>query len=167
MKLYSYFPLIIILTKYIIRCNKTECFEYSCEECKSSEYGKCTRCISEFKLVDGTCPCSDSSCALCKTGFAGYHLCYQCKDGFYNYENDCYCNIDNCIQCSENGCLKCKTNYYYNNIKNECEKTEENIICNDTNCKTCYSEEYGACEECKEGYKFEKGSCYELSIPYI
>ena len=166
MKLYSFFSLIIILTKYIIKCNKTECFEYSCEECESPEYGKCTKCFSEFKLVDGTCPCSDSSCALCKTGFAGYHLCFQCKDGYYNYENDCYCNIDNCIQCSENGCLKCKTNYYFNNITNKCEKNKENIICNDKNCKTCYSEEYGACKECKEGYKFEKGSCYELPIPY-
>ena len=165
MKLYFYFTFIIIISKYIIKCNKTKCFEYSCKECDTPEYGKCTKCFPKFTLVDGTCPCYDSSCALCETGFEGYNLCYQCKNGYYNYNNDCYCNIDNCEQCSENGCLKCKTNYYFNNITNKCEKNEEKIKCNDTNCEICYSEEYGTCEECKDGYDIKRGSCYELQKP--
>ena len=28
------------------------CFEYSCEECTNSNYGSCTKCKKDFKLID-------------------------------------------------------------------------------------------------------------------
>lgn len=160
----NYFIIILFLIQNYIY-NIKQCFEYSCEECESEEYGTCIRCRENFNLINGSCPCSDSSCALCETGFAGYYLCIQCKNGYYNYNNDCFCNIDNCIQCSENDCLKCQTNYYYNKNTNKCEQLEEKIKCYDSNCDICFSEEEGACEECNEGYKLKKGSCELLPKP--
>ena len=58
------------------------CFEYSCEECSSEEYGKCTKCKSTFKLIDGTCPCSDPGCSICTSGFTGLGLYIQCKNWY-------------------------------------------------------------------------------------
>ena len=159
------FFIFIFIKKNYVRSAHIECFEYSCEECESEEYGKCKKCRKGFKLIDGKCPCQDSSCALCSTGFTGYYLCYQCKDGYYNIENSCYCDIKNCEQCSENSCLKCKTNYHYNYTTKECEKNEISINCYDPNCKTCFSEEMGACQECIEGYDNDKGKCYQLKLP--
>ena len=161
MYIFAYIVIIIIFMNNYI-CNNKQCFEYSCEECETEEYGKCTKCRKSFKLIDGTCPCSDSGCALCETGFVGNYLCVQCKNGYYNYNYNCYCNIVNCEQCSENICLKCKTNYYFNKNTKKCEKKQENIKCFDNNCKICFSEEEGACEECNEGYNYKKGSCYLL-----
>ena len=60
--------LLIILNKGIL-CNNNTCFEYSCEECNSPEYGNCTKCRYGWTLIDGTCPCFNSSCAVCTTGF--------------------------------------------------------------------------------------------------
>ena len=51
------FLLIFIFTTRLI-LNKT-CFEFSCEECESEEFGKCTKCKENFELVDGNCPCKD------------------------------------------------------------------------------------------------------------
>ena len=168
--MYNIFDILFIFHFYFqkknyVKSSHIKCFEYSFEECETEEYGKCTKCRNGFKLIDGKCPCEDPSCALCMTGFAGYHLCYQCKDGFYNSEKDCYCDIKDCEQCSENSCLKCKTNYYYNYTTKSCEKNEISINCFDPYCKTCLSEEKGACEECKEGYEKHKGQCYKLNSP--
>ena len=165
MLLYFLFSILIFLKRNYVRSSHIECFEYSCEECETEEYGKCTKCRNGFKLIDGKCPCADPSCALCNTGFAGYNLCYQCKDGYYNIYNDCFCDIKNCEICSENSCLKCETNYYYNYTTKSCEKNEISINCYEPNCKTCFSEEEGACEECIEGYDNNKGQCYPLLSP--
>ena len=60
--------LFYIFGNKLILINGNSCFEYSCEECQSEEYGKCTKCKYSFTLVDGTCPCENPSCALCRTG---------------------------------------------------------------------------------------------------
>ena len=100
------------------------CFEYSCEECSSEEYGKCTKCSKTFKLVDGTCPCSDPGCAICTSGFSGLGLCIQCKNGYIYNNGNCDCPIDFCERCSKDGCLKCYSGYFYNSITKKCEKNE-------------------------------------------
>ena len=158
---------IIILFVLKINCSHQECFEYSCDECDSPEYGNCSKCRETFRLINGTCPCSNSSCALCSTGLAGLNICHLCKNGYYNYEQNCYCEINNCELCSENGCLICKTGYFYNSTSNACEKQneEEKINCYDENCDACFSEEKGACDYCKEGYGFKKGECIKLEKP--
>ena len=162
-KLIFFNILLISLTKGII-CNINSCFEYSCEECNSSEYGKCTKCRNGWELIDGTCPCFNSSCALCITGLGGLNICQVCKKGFVWDDFYCNCNISNCEQCGEDKCLVCKVGYYYNNATNKCEKPkEENMIsCLDPNCDICFSEYEGACVKCKEGYNEIKGSCNPL-----
>jgi len=164
MNKYLYFCFLIFFSNKIIICSNTTCFEYSCGECESPEYGKCTKCREGFRLIDGTCPCSDTSCALCYSGLAGLHLCALCKKGYYNFNQDCYCDIEDCEICSEKGCIKCKTGYFYNKNTNSCEeqKEEDKISCFDQNCDACYSEEKGGCDYCKEGYDFVKGECEKL-----
>ena len=161
-----YFFLLIIFSKKTIKCGKSPCFEYSCDECETQEYGKCTKCREGFKLIDGKCPCSDHSCALCTSGLAGLNICFLCKNGYYRHNNDCYCLINNCEQCWEDTCLKCVNGYFFNTTTNECEKLEdeEKITCFDENCDSCFSGEKGACEYCKDGYTERKGECHELPI---
>ena len=74
--------LLIILNKRILCNNNIACFEYSCEECNSPEYGNCTKCRYGWTLIDGTCPCFSPSCAVCTTGFFGSDLCQLCKKGY-------------------------------------------------------------------------------------
>ena len=148
----NFFNIIIFYFSLLgINSIKQNCFEYSCEECNSTEYGTCTKCRDDFTLIDGTCPCSDSSCALCTTGLAGLNICEQCKEGYINENNNCKCAINNCDQCSIDGCKKCQTGYYYNETLKECIKDENIIKCFDPCCDTCISEEDGACEICKSG----------------
>ena len=164
MKLFFYFCLLIIISEKTINSGASPCFEYSCDECLSEEYGTCTKCRSGWTLVDGTCPCYDSTCALCANGLAGLHICYLCKYGYYRFWNDCYCQIDNCEQCSANSCIKCTTGYSFNSITHKCEKLEgENKIdCFDKNCDSCFSKEQGACLFCKDGFSERKGECFPL-----
>ena len=166
MKIFFYFCLLIIISKKNIISGKSPCFEYSCDECESEEYGKCTKCREGWKLVDGVCPCSDSSCALCETGLAGLHICILCKKGYYRWNFDCYCEIDNCEQCGENTCLKCSTGYYYNSENNKCEELIDvnKTMCFDENCDICFSEENGSCLKCKDGYFERKGECNKLLV---
>ena len=140
MKVLLSFIIILFFSLLKINCSHQECFEYSCDECESPEYGKCTKCRSDFTLIDGTCPCYDSSCALCTTGLAGLNICEQCKEGYLLSNNDCNCNINNCEQCAIDGCKKCKTGYYYNETSKECikQKDEEKINCFDPNCDGCF-----------------------------
>ena len=95
-KLILFFSLLIYLNKTIFCDN---CFEYSCEICNSTKYGDCTKCRYGYKLVDGTCPCANSSCAFCKTGFGGLKICQICKKGYTLEYNECNCDIPNCEQC--------------------------------------------------------------------
>ena len=157
--------IILILSFITINCSQQECYEYSCDECDSPEYGTCTKCRSDFKLIDGTCPCSFSSCALCTTGLAGLNICEQCKEGYTLSDRNCVCSIGNCEQCGENGCKKCISGYYYNETSNQCLKdnTENKIECYDPQCDGCFSEERGACEYCKDGYYLKKGECLSSS----
>ena len=147
--------LILIFLNNYIKANTNNCFEFSCEECETEEYGKCTKCRDSFVLVNGMCPCQDSKCALCNTGYISENSCVLCKNGFYNTNNDCYCNIENCQQCAENGCLKCNFGYYYDYLNHKCEK----INCVDSNCELCYSIKENECYKCKAGYKLENGNC--------
>ena len=163
-----FFCCFFLLIKNIISGNST-CFEYSCDECNTPEYGKCTKCREGFKLINGTCPCSDTNCALCSTGLVGLHICSLCKNGYYSYKKDCYCDIKDCELCSSKTCLICKTGYYYNSSSNSCEKQndEDKLPCYDPNCEACFSEEKGGCEYCKKGYSFRKGECTALSKPDV
>ena len=155
---------LLFIIKKRIRCGNSTCFEYSCDECETQEYGKCTKCRKGFRLIDGTCPCSDINCALCSTGLSGINLCFLCKKGSHILTNDCYCQIDDCEICSDNGCILCKAGYFYNSTSNSCEvqKEEDKISCYDNNCDACYSSEKGACDYCKEGYVTVKGECQKL-----
>ena len=94
-------------------------------------------------------------------------MCYLCKNGYFSFNGDCYCEINNCEQCGENTCLKCISGYFYNSTTRSCEKQndEDKIPCYDINCETCYSSEKGACDFCKSGFTDKKGECYELPIP--
>ena len=168
MKIILYFFILIFLfSNKIINCGNSTCFEYSCDECLTSEYGTCIKCRDEFRLVDGTCPCSDINCALCETGLAGLHICELCKNGYFNFNKDCYCDITDCEHCTENSCLICKTGYYYDSSSNSCLKQEEEnkLVCYDPNCDACYSSQKGGCDTCKDGYSFDKGECFELPKP--
>ena len=158
---------IIFFSFYILKinCRTKECYEYSCAECETSEYGTCINCREGFSLIDGTCPCSFSSCALCTTGLAGLNICEQCKDGYSNVDKNCVCSVNNCEQCSADGCAKCNTGYHYDETLKNCIKDDpENAIkCFDPGCDSCISEEQGACESCKEGYYLKKGECLNLT----
>ena len=163
MQNYFQITLQILLLIYLIKLSYQTCYEYSCKECESEEYGKCTKCRDSFKLVDGTCPCADSSCALCTSGYPGIGVCAQCKNGYMNLWRDCYCFIENCEKCiSESSCEKCATNYFFNSTSGKCEKNEVEIKCFDQNCETCFSSEEGGCESCKSGYTLKKGKCIKL-----
>ena len=76
------------------------CFEYSCEECTSNDYGNCIKCKESFTLIKGTGPCYDVNCALCRNGLPGSDKCLLCKNNVpsYNYyqnetykESSCFC----------------------------------------------------------------------------
>ena len=80
------FFLFFSIIKYIFSYEgkNHSCFEYSCEECESEDYGKCTKCREGFRLVQGTCPCYDFHCALCTNGLYDIKNCFLCKKGYYN-----------------------------------------------------------------------------------
>ena len=163
MEIVLYF-LFLILLKNNIKCGNSTCFEYSCDECDSPEYGHCTKCREYFRLVDGTCPCADQSCALCDNGLAGLHICKLCKNGYYNNKDDCGCDIEDCEICSENSCKRCKTGYKYNSKENKCEEQDESekLACFDNNCDACYNQARGGCDYCKDGYTSVKGECVQV-----
>ena len=167
MKNFLYLIHIFFISLIKINFSYQTCYEYSCEECSSSEYGKCTKCHETFRLLDGKCLCSFSSCSLCTSGLAGLRLCYICREGYIHQDDECICPVDNCEICEVNGCKKCSSGYYYNSTLNECliQNEEDKIICNDTNCDICFSKEKGACIYCKDGYYEKKGECYELDLP--
>ena len=157
--------IIILLPKIIF--SEQNCYEYSCEECSSPEFGSCTKCRDSFRILDGKCLCGFNSCSLCKSGFGGVKLCYVCREGYNHINGECVCPINNCEICALNGCQKCITGYYYNSSLNECLeiKEEDKILCDDINCDACFSEEKGACKYCKEGYYEKKGECIKLNLP--
>ena len=166
-KLYNIicFCILLIILEETIICKNNSCFEYSCKECNSTEYGSCTECEYSWTLIDGTCPCYDKSCAFCTTGFAGKQVCKLCKKGYIWDNYECICNITNCEQCGENKCLYCKYGYFYNNTSKKCEKEnniQNNISCYDQNCDTCFSDLKGACINCIEGFDLRKGECNKL-----
>ena len=145
---------------------KKSCFEYSCKECESEEYGKCTKCREGFNLIEGTCPCTNFQCALC-TGGSYYDDCELCKNGYYNNNKNCNCEIEGCAICENNICLVCYDEYVLDISNNKCDlqTNEKRRNCYDPNCDVCLSEEKGTCEECKKGFNLKKGECYELKIP--
>ena len=165
MKFFLYFVNILIFLIITINCSLQNCYEYSCDECDSPDYGNCTKCRDTFTLIDGKCPCSFSSCALCSTGLAGLSICEQCKDGYFIFQKDCYCQVNNCEQCAEDGCKKCVTGYYYNETSKECVKNQEKSNCYDPNCEVCFSEEQGACESCNSQSYLKKGECINKTLP--
>ena len=170
MNIFFFISSFLFFLKYnSIICGNITCFEYSCAECESEQYGTCTSCRNGFHLIDGTCPCSDNTCALCTTGLAGLNICKLCKNGYYRMEDDCHCEVDHCEICEENGCKKCYPGYFYNATDKICQKYEDDnpkkINCSDANCDICFSEESGACDTCKDGYYYEKGECFKAPDP--
>ena len=148
----------------LIYCNKTSCYEYSCEECESEEYRNCTKCKDTFLLVDGTCPCEDFGCALCTFGLVGSY-CKLCKDGYILKGNYCECKQENCEVCGKDKCIKCNRGFYYNEILKKCVKKD----CLIANCEYC---DYGnegqeICHKCQDGFFFDNGNCTELTTQNI
>ena len=161
-----------ILTKIIIiifqislnfsLSTSNDCFEYSCELCTNSEYGSCTKCKENFKLIDGTCPCNDYACNICDTSFVGSN-CYFCDENYkINIQNQCVCEDPNCEICDKNGCLKCKSGFI--NHFTLCKPIENyQSNCLDDNCIQCTNEnEKYTCTECNEGYELVMGKCIKL-----
>lgn len=138
------------------------CFEHSYKECISEEYRKYIKYRNGYTLIEGTCPCIYSGCAICSSGFYLDQKWEQCKNGYINSYSKFKWPITNCVRCSENGCLKCNTGYFYNVNKKECEQNQTYINCYEQNCEICFSAEQGSCEKCKEGYTTKKGKCIEL-----
>ena len=168
MKIFLYISNIIIISLPKIIFSSQNCYEYSCEECSSPDYGACTKCRESFRLLDGKCPCGFSSCSLCTSGLGGLQLCYVCREGYTHKEEDeCICDIDYCEICGLNSCIKCITGYYYNSTLNACleQNEEDKITCFDSNCDACFSEEKVACKCCKDGYYEKKGECLQLDLP--
>ena len=159
MKLYS----IVFSIQILLILNKNnDCFEYSCEECTSNNYGNCTKCKNGFTLIDGTCPCFNLECALCINGNSELNSCLLCKNDYYTYNNIienkivCKCKISGCKICPNDKCIKCEDNYYYDKNTSSC------IIkkCNDINCDIC---SLNKCIKCKNNYYLKKGKCYKIS----
>ena len=161
MKLFIFTYLLFLSSYKLIYCSQKSCYEHSCEECDSEEYGNCTRCKDTFLLVNGTCPCEDFGCALCTSGLIGSE-CLLCKNGYILRNNDCKCEHKNCEICGKNKCIKCIRGYYYNDTLKECVKND----CFINNCEYCSSntdsEEPNICYRCKEGYYYDNGNCIEL-----
>lgn len=160
MKIFLNYFLLFIWNYKLIYCSKI-CYEYSCEECESEEYGNCTKCKENFPLIDGTCPCEDFGCALCISGLIGSQ-CLLCKKGYKLEYNQCMCKQKNCEVCGENKCTKCIRGHHFNNTLNECVKND----CLIPNCEYCGLEddieEQNICYRCEEGYYFDNGNCTEL-----
>ena len=169
MEKFFFFFLIIdflFLKNIYINCDEPiECFEYSCKQCTSTEYGSCTECRPGFELKDGTCPCIEFKCALCLPHvILNVYInndCLLCKNEYLNHNKKCVSSIDNCDVQKDNKCLFCYDGYVYNEVSKKCEEeTETNKRnCSDPNCAICLSEEEGTCEECKKDYKLVKGEC--------
>ena len=121
------FLVFIIFLNKLINCYNNHCFEFSCEECETQEYEKFTKCRNGFRLVDGTCPCSDPKCALCSIGLSGLNLCALCKNGYYIEDNECKCEINDCELCTENKCILCNIGYDYKNRKKKVKKKMNQI----------------------------------------
>lgn len=161
------FSLIFIFTVRLILI-KT-CFEFSCEECESEEFGKCTKCKESFELVNGTCPCKDGSCVLCDKGIENAS-CFLCKNSYDRNNKKCYfqCKYDNCMACREDLCLKCKDNYYFSSYDNKCIRSTSTYknYCYDEYCAFCSPDPY-ECHECIEHYIFDSDWNCELDPNYI
>ena len=142
------------------------CFEFSCEECESEEFGKCTKCKENFELVDGTCPCKDSSCVLCDKGIENAS-CFLCKNSYDRSNNKCYfkCKYDNCIECREDRCIRCRDNYYFDKKCIRDYSPPFINYCYDKFCADC-SPDPNECDECFEHYTLVKNRC-ELDPKYI
>ena len=144
------------------------CFEFSCEECESEEFGKCTKCKENFELVVGTCPCKDSSCVLCDKGIENAS-CFLCKNSYDRSNNKCYfkCKYDNYIVCREDLCLRCRDNYYFSSYDEKCiYYTPSKNYCYDQFCAFCSPDQY-ECNDCFEHYIFDDNRNCELDPNYI
>ena len=154
--------IIFQISLYFSLSTSNDCFEYSCELCTNSEYGSCTKCKENFKLIDGTCPCNDYACNICDTSFLG-SKCYYCDENYkINALNQCVCEDSNCEICDKNGCLKCKSGFInHNTLCIPIENYQSN--CLDENCIQCTNtiEKY-TCTQCNKGYELVMGKCIKL-----
>ena len=137
------------------------CFEYGCEECTDNQYGSCTKCKKNFKLIDGKCPCFDSNCLICESSLLK-SPCHYCNKDSILFEEECYCNILSCENCRNNKCLKCNIPFSYSSDSNKCLFDFSYHNCYDSNCNFCSNPNEGFCLKCKEGYELINGNCYKL-----
>ena len=147
---------------FLINCIncQSQCFDKNCLTCTSNDYGKCTSCASDFKLISGTCVCYDPNCLECDSSLFG--ACTLCKPNFILYYGQCYCSISHCLVCSETGCSQCLSGYSLNDDNTLCiEDNSAKIICNDNKCISCMNSQEGACVACEDGYYTEKGKCIQ------
>lgn len=168
----NFFLLLIIIFAERLTLNNT-CFEFSCEECLSEEFGTCTKCKENFELIDGTCPCKDPSCALCDTGFQNAS-CYLCKNSYNRKKNRCQfsCRFENCYDCREDYCLVCENSYseYFNYSEKKCmpkpQKTQKNK-CNVAFCEECDPNNPDECDKCEEDFVLNYNWKCSLSPDYV
>ena len=161
----NYFNIYILLFYNIlvfIFCNN--CFEYSCEECSDSNYDSCTKCKEGFNLLDGTCPCYDPECNICRTSSYGNSFVYF-NENYYNLNGKCQCQFKNCEICGSNKCLKCLNGYILDDDDKNCIKKsiDFNIKCLDSHCLYCENRNEETCRTCIKGYEETKGYCKKLS----
>ena len=153
MNIFLKIQLFFLITIYLLPCIQS-CFELSCEECSSEGYGKCTKCQNAFKLINGTCPCNDPGCAICKSGYNGLELCIKCKKGYTYNNGKCDCSVDYCEKCSVNGCIKCIQGRYL--IGGLCKKCIEG-------CASCSTSE--TCDYCLSGFELiGNNKCIKTNI---
>ena len=118
LKIQITFLVIISLLNYI-----QSCFEDSCEECSSEEYGKCTKCKNGYIYNNGNCNCPVDFCEKCsKKG------CIKCIQGRYLIEGLCRKCIDGCAYCSNSEtCDYCLSGFELTK-NNKCKKNIFSIL---------------------------------------
>ncbi len=136
--------------------------------CRYSTWDQCDACKDNFYLLKPERKCYNNTKKnnfyKCKMSDKNGEFCAECEKGYYlTTGDDKLCvKMRGCkIAEDENTCLKCDTGFCYDKKKKMC--FDNYNIENENNTKYfgCeYTDEKGEkCEQCIEGYTFEKGIC--------
>ena len=156
--------------------------------CSKSINDTCVKCIEGFYLTDNSVCSNTDNCA---NGDKDTGICNICKKNFFLDTKDykCKTNLENnnfihCIKTEEEKCIQCENNYYLgedfkcSSTKNCSESNNGKcLICsknyyldlnyNCTDIEHCInaSDIYYKCEECEDGFYFNKTDkkCYEYN----
>ena len=113
-----------------------------CKTCNSPL--TCTKCVSSYAPVDGTCTECQVNCLECEIN--NVTVCTQCHKGFYVNNNDCTACASNCSKCyNATTCVECmKPNMYINSENGTCSECQASCAtcANSTACLTCVPNYY-------------------------